>query len=143
MSNKITKKDRFNQLLEIQEVAKNADLVAFIEHELELLGKKSGKDKKPTKAQLGNESLKDTMIQTLKMIKLPATIEAIQANSDILEGYSCQKISALLRQLILANLVVRTEIEKKAHFQFIATKETSENTLEVSDNLEWYNPTLP
>ena len=40
---KITKKDRFNELLGIEEVAKVQDLVDFINHEIELLDKKSGK----------------------------------------------------------------------------------------------------
>ena len=39
---KVTKKERFTQLLEIAEVKKNEELVKFINHELELLEKKSG-----------------------------------------------------------------------------------------------------
>ena len=38
---KLTKKDRFNQLLEIPAVQADAELVAFIEHELELLANKN------------------------------------------------------------------------------------------------------
>ena len=34
---KVTKKERFAQLLELEAVKANADLVAFIEHEIELL----------------------------------------------------------------------------------------------------------
>ena len=40
MSNKLTKRDYFNSLLAINEVASRPELVKFIEHELELLEKK-------------------------------------------------------------------------------------------------------
>ena len=41
MTKKMTKKDYFNELLTIKEVAESEKLVAFIEHELELLAKKN------------------------------------------------------------------------------------------------------
>ena len=37
---KVTKNERYAQLLAIEAVAQNAELVAFIEHEQELLAKK-------------------------------------------------------------------------------------------------------
>lgn len=40
---KITKRDNFNKLLTIEEVAKDTQLVEFINHELELLDKKISK----------------------------------------------------------------------------------------------------
>ena len=55
---KITKNDRYNQLLAIEEVAANPDLVAFIEHEQELLSRKNAtKNGKQTKAQAENAVL--------------------------------------------------------------------------------------
>ena len=41
MANKITKRDNYNALLNIPEVASNAELVAFINHEIELLDRKN------------------------------------------------------------------------------------------------------
>ena len=54
MEKKITKKDRFNQLLAIDGVSANDELVAFIQHEIELLEKKAGKSGS-TKQQKENE----------------------------------------------------------------------------------------
>ena len=38
---KLTKRDRYAQLLALNEVKANPDLVAFIEHEVELLARKN------------------------------------------------------------------------------------------------------
>ena len=56
---KITKRDRFNALLALSEVQADADLVAFIEHEIELLDKKNSSEKKLTAQQTANEGIKD------------------------------------------------------------------------------------
>ena len=53
-SKKLTKRDHFNTLLTIPEVASNQILVDFINNELELLSRKSSSDKKPNAA---NEAL--------------------------------------------------------------------------------------
>ena len=121
MSNKITKKDRFNQLLEIQEVVKNVDLKEFIQHELELLAKK--KSDKLTKTQLENEPLKNILLETLSTLKVPATIDTIQAANPALEPYHNQKISALIRQLVKVQKVERTEVKRKAYFSLIRQEE--------------------
>ena len=58
---KVTKKERFAQLLELEAVKANADLVAFINHEIELLenkNKSKSGEKKPTERQRENEQLK-------------------------------------------------------------------------------------
>ena len=51
---KITKRERFNSLLSLSEVQANADLVAFIEHEIELLDKKNSSEKKLTVQQIAH-----------------------------------------------------------------------------------------
>ena len=66
---KLTKKDRFNQLLEIPAVQADAELVAFIEHELELLANKNkAKDgeKKLTEKQLENEKVKEILLNFME-----------------------------------------------------------------------------
>lgn len=54
-NNKITKKDRFEQIKVI--VADNPDLVEFIDHEIELLNRKSSKSATETPAQKDNALL--------------------------------------------------------------------------------------
>ena len=112
---KITKATRFNQLLSIDAVKSNPDLVAFIEHELELLAKKNASDKKPTATQIANNGIKETILDTLADNKVMTITEMQKANADRAD-LSNQKISALVRQLIAEGLVKKEEIKRKAYF---------------------------
>ena len=116
MTKKITKRDRFNQLLAIAEVKENPALVEFIKHELELLEKKNSSDKKPTATQIENEGIKEVILDTLSADK-GLTITEMQKSNAELADLSNQKISALIRQLIADNLVVKEEIKRKAYFK--------------------------
>ena len=53
-SRKPTKRDNFNTLLGLNEVASNPQLVEFIEHELALLDKKNSAERKPTPKHVEN-----------------------------------------------------------------------------------------
>lgn len=116
MEKRITKRDYFNELKGI--VANRQDLVDFINHELELLDKKSS-NKTPTKTQVENEGLKGVIVEVLTNATEPMTITDITNANDKLVGLSNQKISALLIQLIGANQVVRTSDKKKAYFSIV------------------------
>ena len=116
MTKKITKRDRFNQLLAIAEVKENPALVEFIKHELELLEKKNSSDKKPTATQVANEGIKEVILDTLSVDKGLTITEMQKANAELAD-LSNQKISALIRQLIADNLVVKEEIKRKAYFK--------------------------
>lgn len=118
MTKKITKRDRFNQLLTIEAVKSNPDLVAFIEHEIELLAKKNASDKKPTATQVANNSIKEVILATLESGKAYTITEMQKANADLAD-LSNQKISALVRQLIADNLVRKEEIKRKAYFSLV------------------------
>jgi len=110
---KLTKRDYFSQLREI--VKDNVELVNFIDHEIDLLNKKSN-SKTPSKTQIANESIKENIVNTLIKLARPATITDIQNVNAELAEMSNQKISALLTQLITAEIVVRTVDKKKAYF---------------------------
>ena len=110
---KTTKKEYFNQLLEI--VKGNNELTDFITHEIELLERKATR-KSLTSNQVANNNIKDVIVATLKELAKPSTITDIQnANTELAE-LSNQKISALLTQLINSNLVIRVVEKKKAYF---------------------------
>ena len=115
MEKKITKVDRFNQLMALDEVKANADLVAFCEHEVELLQKKSA-SKKPTKKNEENEALKAKIVEVLRIFESGATVSEILGASEDFNGMSNQKISALVRQLVLDGTVVKTTDKKKSIF---------------------------
>lgn len=110
---KLTKKDFFKELRGM--VADRQDLVDFIDHELELLDRKSSKSVE-TKTQIENKSIMETILSELTRIARPITISELQNESDILKEYSNQKLSALLKKLVDSNQVVKTIDKKKSYF---------------------------
>jgi len=110
---KMTKKDYFKALLAIDEVADNEELVKFINHELELLGKKA--DKKPTKEQEANKVLMDKIVAV--MTSEGATASDIAKKSDDLKDLSNQKVSSMLRKLVEDGRVVKYAEGKKSLFR--------------------------
>ena len=117
---KMTKKDRFNQLLEIPAVQANAELVAFIEHELELLSRKSSSngEKKPTAKQAENEALKDAIYNNMEENRLYSITEMQKEFAECAE-LSNQKMSALLRLMIEEKRVERIVDKRKTYFSKI------------------------
>ena len=131
-STKVTKRERFSQLMEIVKASKvesSAGLVAFIEHGVELLTKKNSRSGKPTKTQVENETIKAQIISVLERVGKPMTVTQLLAESE-LTGLSNQKVSALLTQLRKSGEVVRT-IEKKVAFYSLADE--VENTEEMGE----------
>ena len=113
---KITKRDRFNSLLSLSEVQANADLVAFIEHEIELLDKKNSGEKKLTAQQTANEGIKDAIVEDMEENRLYTVTEIIKEVAECNE-LTNQRVSALLRQLISEGKVVKTVDKRKSYFQ--------------------------
>lgn len=113
---KITKRDRFNALLSLSEVQANADLVAFIEHEIELLDKKNSGEKKPTAQQTANEVIKQGIVKGMQKGRLYTVTELIK-EIDECADLTNQKVSSLLRQLISENKVVKSIDKRKSYFQ--------------------------
>ncbi len=115
MANKMTKKDYFNQLLAIKEVSANEDLVGFINHEIELLAKKSGKSGQ-TKTQKENEGILKTIVECLATDRTPMTITELQGAYTELADFSNQKLSALMKKLVDNGTVTKTIDKKKSYF---------------------------
>ena len=114
---KITKRDNFNKLLTIREVAEDTQLVEFINHELELLDRKSASHSTvKTANQKANEEIKTKIVDALVQLG-KSTISELQAGSEEMAEYSNQKLSALLKQLVDSKQVVRTMEKKKASFE--------------------------
>lgn len=114
---KITKRDNFNALLAIPAVAENAQLVSFIEHEIELLDKKNSADKKPTAQQVANKGVMEAIMQVLSENGGLMTVTDVQKSNTALAELSNQRISALLRQLKDEGKVERVEDKRKAYFK--------------------------
>jgi hypothetical protein len=116
MANKKTVVEMFEEIRALPGLTK--EQVDFLEKRIEITKKKnasgSGENAKPTKTQLENEGIKDTIVSVLTAT--PITITDLIKSSADLAGYTNQKISALLTQLLKERRVVRTEVKGKAHY---------------------------
>ena len=114
---RITKKDRFNELLALDSVKANPALVAFIEHEIELLARKNATnpERKPTKNQLANEGIKAEIL-SLFTAGQPLTCSELVKQNPSLAEFSSQKIVALIHQLVKEGKLTREVVKGKAFF---------------------------
>ena len=117
MSNKkMTKREMFEQIK--AKLTDEAE-VAFIDHELELLAKKNSTERKPTAKQEENAVLKTVILGVLNGNGEPMTVTDVQKSCAELSELTNQRISALLRQMIVDGQVERSEVKGKAKFAAI------------------------
>ena len=116
---KMTKREYFTIIRAAYptDAANAEEVLAFIDHEIELLAKKNTSEKKPTKTQIENEGNKQIVLDTLAAFTDGKTISEIQAANEILAEMSNQKVSALVRQLVADGALVRIEDKRKAYFK--------------------------
>ena len=116
MEKKITKRERFANLYAIveQSNAENkTDLLGFIDHEVELLEKKSSKTTM-TATQKANREVMETIKEVLADKPNSTVSELIKDKR--LSAYSSQKISALLKKLIDGGEVEKSTDKKVSRF---------------------------
>ena len=113
MEKKITKKEMFAQ---IKAVLTDEAQIAFIDHEIELLSKKSG-SKKPTANQIANEAIKEDILAVVSADGMTTT-EVLGA-SEKFAGFSNQKIATLLNQLVKDGKLDKVTEGKKSIFKAI------------------------
>lgn len=126
--NKMTKRDWYAVLVGIVEGSDYADkdgALDFINHEVELLAKKSGKTGK-TKVQKENEVLIEQVFDELATMDKPMTVTELQGASEFFAQFSNQKLSALLKKLVDAERIDKTVEGKKSYFS--AKVEVAEDT---------------
>lgn len=115
MTNKITKVEMFTKIMALDSVKADAEMVAFIQHEIDLLNKKST-NKKATKNQEANLGIMATIKSALLTADKPVTITELQTLDSTLAGFSNQKISSLVRNLVKTKEVVKIVDKKKSTF---------------------------
>ena len=108
---KLTKKDRFNQLLAIPAVQADTEMVAFIEHEIELLSRKSTSEKKPTQRQVQGEGMKQAIINFMEPNVLYSGSDLLRQVEE-LDGESNQRVGSLMKQLMEKEGMVERITEK-------------------------------
>lgn len=116
---KMTKMEKFamvKAMLENSNVEQKGMLIEFVEHEMDLLSRKSSKGTQ-TKTQKENEILLDRLEEALEEMTDWVTISQFQEFScEDVARLSNQKLSALLRKLIDRGSVVKTTEKKKSFF---------------------------
>ena len=101
--------------------AQTAELVEKIDNELALLAKKNSAEKKPTAQQTANAGIQTAILENMEINRLYTITEIIKSVPECAD-LTNQRVSALIRQLVDAGKVVRTEDKRKAYFS-LATED--------------------
>lgn len=121
MEKRLTKKDYFEMIKGV--CADRTDIVDFCNHEIELLSRKNSKSG-ATKTQKENEIVANMLVEELTKVGKPITITDLMNTSEIVKGYTLengnnltnQKISAIFKQLVESQRIVKVVDKKKSYF---------------------------
>ena len=121
MEKRLTKKDYFEMIKGV--CADRTDIVDFCNHEIELLSRKNSKSG-ATKTQKENEIVANMLVEELAKIGKPITITDLMNTSEIVKNYTLengnnltnQKISAIFKQLVESQKIVKVVDKKKSYF---------------------------
>lgn len=119
MTTKITRKELFTALLNLDEVKANTVWVEKLKAEIEAIDKKNI-NRKPTTQQIENENIKEQIMDVMTWDE-GRTVSEIMKMCEY-DFKSNQQCTALLRQLRLDGKVTRTET-KKGTLYFLAEPE--------------------
>ena len=123
MAKKMTKKELFAEILASYDLKDyHRELIEKTIDQLDRKTASSG-ERKPTAKQLDTDKFKVCILDFLKehseeqftITELWKKVPALAENSEM----SNQRVSSLVRQLVLDNLVVREEIKRKAYFKAV------------------------
>lgn len=110
----MTKKEMFAEIRNI--VADNEEMVAFIDHEIELLERKFNSPKKPTKTQVENDGFKAEIVAYLTEVDTPKTIKELQAEIPSIGGLTNQRITHMLTDLVKAETLTKEYVKKTPYY---------------------------
>lgn len=123
MANKKTTKREFYELIK-SKLADNADIVAFCDHEIELLDNRkrtADGEKKLTPKQIENLETLNKILDSME-VDTYYTISDMQRTFEVCKELANQKISALLRIALNDGTIIRTEEKGKALFSLAKVK---------------------
>jgi hypothetical protein len=123
-NSKKTKAQMFAEIKAVAEVAQNEEMVAFLDHQIELATRKRSGSSKPTKNQEKNEEIKGVIKTILANAESGMTatevLNALKADYADFGVDSNQKVSALLKQMVDAEIVTKSVDKKKSYFSIVA-----------------------
>jgi hypothetical protein len=89
------------------------ELIAGLDHEIELLDKKAATPRKQTATQKENENFKADIVEYLTAVDKPVSIAEIQNGVPSVSDLTNQRITHLLTALVNAGTIIKT-YEKKS-----------------------------
>ena len=98
------------------EVLENEEAIEKLKALKGQLAKRSGGKRGMTTTQKANVGIMETIVEGLTEMENPVTVTELINGYAPLEGFTNQKISALLRKLVEAGRVVKTIEKKKTYF---------------------------
>lgn len=110
----MTKREMFAEIRNI--VIDNEEMVAFIDHEIELLERKSNSPKKPTKVQLENDAFKAEIVAYLTAVDTPKTIKEMQTEISSISDLTNQRITHMLTDLVKAETLTKEYVKKTPYY---------------------------
>lgn len=128
----MTKREMYAAIKAIPAVSANEEMVAFIDHEVELLEKKAATPRKPTKTQIENAEAQAKIIEYLFTVDKPLTIREIQEGVAMCAGYSTSKMSHILNSAVYdaeknpEGVLEKVYIKKVPYFSVTIEKEDEE-----------------
>lgn len=122
---KLTKREKFAMVREILEKADRVDLVEFVDHEVELLNRKSTSSGKLTPKQEENEKIKNVIVEVLAKNGDGMTVTQLM-KTDELGAFSMNKLTALVTQLKNENRVIRYLEKRTTYFKVMSEEDVAE-----------------
>ena len=114
---KITKRDNFTSIIAVLKEAGKDDLVAVMEHEIELLDKKSAnRSTKPTVRQAENAEIKSAIVASLEKGKKYRCSEIQAMNNTLSAATGTQRTARLCNDLVSEGLLKKTVDKKVVYF---------------------------
>ena len=123
MANKKTTKREYYELIK-SKLADNDEIVAFCDHEIELLDnrkKTTDGEKKLTPKQKENLALIATILDNMEVDTI-YSISDMQRKIEVCKELTNQKISSLIRQAMSDGTIERVEVKGRAFFKLAKVK---------------------
>ena len=115
---KVTKRERYEEIRKILEEKGAVELVEFVNHELELLAKKNAKrTNKPTKSANLTAKLSVRVLEVMEPDQQYTATELVKLIGD--PEISNQRMTASLNALMVGNYVKNEKVKGKSLFSLI------------------------
>ena len=116
MEKKTTKREMFNIIKTA--MSDNAEVVAFVDHELELLARKNSAERKPTVNQLDNKKIKKVVLEKIGTHSYTITeiIKNVLADTEWAD-LTCSRMTAIATQMAEDGDLIREVVKRKAYYK--------------------------